>query len=281
MGKWKIMAPIVAALIIAFIGSIVTYTWVRKHTASTEPGQQLAETVGVATAQIDLPWGTKLGAEHVKSAPFLKETVPPGHFTDAKALEGRVLISPVNQGEPILESRLAPISVTTGGVSAVIKPGKRAIAVKGDKVIGLSGLINPGNRVDVLVTLTDPRTKEDMTKIVLEDVVVLAANTQVEKNEKGEVSPVDVYTLEVSPDEGERLALAATQGKVQFALRNITDAETVFTKGVSIPDALQAYRAPETVVVKAPNTKPAAPRITRTYREVEQIKGTEVSNVKF
>lgn len=280
MGKWRVVVPIVAALLIALLGSLLTYNWIKKQTAGTASVQEDTELVKIAVAQIDLPWGTKLSAQHIKSLPFLKKTMPPGCFTDTAALEGRVLVSPVKQGEPILECRLAPTSVTTGGVCAVIKQGKRAIAVKGDKVIGLSGLIHPGNKVDVLVTLEDPGTKSDITKIVLEDVLVLAANTQIEKDEKGEAAPVDVYTLEVTPEEGERLALAATQGKVQFALRNITDAETVFTTGASIPDALSAFRGPATVVAGGPR-KAAAPRIMRSQREVELIKGTTVSSVQF
>ena len=73
-------------------------------------------------------------------------------------------MSPVRANEPITMHKLAPNSIETGGVAAVLKPGKRAIAVKGDKVIGISGFINPGNRVDVLVTIEDPKKKEDKNK---------------------------------------------------------------------------------------------------------------------
>jgi Flp pilus assembly protein CpaB len=142
-----------------------------------------------------------------------------------------VVITPLKEREPVLESRLASTDVTVGGVSAVIKPGMRAVAVKGDKVIGISGFIQPGNRVDVLVTMKDPTTKNEITKMVLSNVLVLATGTEIEDSRDGKPRPVDVYTLEVDPEQAERLGLAAAEGKLQFALRNMTDQETVLTKG--------------------------------------------------
>jgi pilus assembly protein CpaB len=173
-----------------------------------------------------------------------------------------------------VEYRLAPTSVSTGGVSAVVKPGKRALAVKGDKVIGVSGFIRPADRVDVLVTLTDPRYKRDTTKIVLQDVLILATGTEVVENgEGGKPHPVDVYTLEVTPEEGEKLALAASQGKLQFALRNVTDKETVLTKGETIRTALASFRPKE-------QTRSAKGRVINRSFSVEVIKGGKVSKVK-
>jgi pilus assembly protein CpaB len=149
----------------------------------------------------------------------------------------------------------------------------RALAVKGDKVIGLSGLIQPGNRVDVLVTFTNPQNKRDTTKVVLEDILVLATGTEIQKadKDKSETSPVDVFTLEVTPEDGEKLALAAAQGKLQFALRNVIDVETVFTKGATIPDALRSYK-------KLSNKKGV---VNPAVRKVYVIKGTKTSSVSF
>ena len=99
------------------------------------------------------------------------------------------------------------------------------MGVKVDKVVGVSGFIHPGNRVDVLVTLSrNERQNEPTTKIVLENILVLATGTELEKSGKQEKpAQVDVITLEVTPEEGEKLALAASEGKLQLALRNYTD----------------------------------------------------------
>ena len=243
MRKWRAMIPIALALVVAVTASILLYKWLQTQRPPKETVKVETEAVPVAVAAVDLAWGTKLEPEMIETVPYFEESLPPGYASNPESLQGRVLISPVKPNEPILESKLAPTSVTTGGVSAIISPGKRALAVKGNKVIGISGFIRPANRVDVLVTFTEPKNKREITKTVLEDILVLATGTQIEENSKGgKPHPVDVYTLEVTPEEGERLALSATRGKLQFALRNVMDRETVLTKGATIARTLAYFR---------------------------------------
>ena len=277
MRRWKALIPVALALIISVAGSGLLYKWLKSQTAPRETVKVESEAVPVAVAAADLPWGTKIKSEMIKTIPFLKESLPAGYVENAATLHGRVLIAPLQTNEPITEHRLAPTSVTVGGVSAVIKPGKRAIAVKGDKVIGISGFILPGNRVDVLVTMTDPRTKSEVTKLVLENVPVLATGTQLQENGKDEPAPVDVYTLEVAPEEGEKLALAAARGKLQFALRNITDGETVRTRGATISQTLASLSQTSSKPVSEKRRR-WAPKQSVT---VEVIKGSEVSKKKM
>jgi len=267
MGRWKAVIPIVLALIIAAGGSFFLYKWIKRQAVPKEVVRVEAEAVPVAVSALDLPWGTKLEKDMIKTVAFLKDSLPPGYFSDPGSLENRVLITQIKQNEPIIESRLAPKDVTGGGVSAVVKPGNRAIAVKGDKVMGISGFIMPGNRVDVLVTLTDPRRKREVTKIVLENVLVLATGSQMQESAEGKPAPVDVYTLEVPPKDAEKLCLAATQGRLQFALRNVTDSETVLTYGATISGALASFRPP---VRRGPKGRPTVVR-------VQVIKGNSVT----
>ena len=279
MGKWKGVIPIVLALVIATGGSIFVYKWVRVKTAPKAVAQVEGEAVSVVVAAADLPWGTKLQKEMLKNVLFLKESLPTGYQSNPESLIGRVLVAPVKQTEPILEYRLASDSITVGGVSAVVKQGMRAIAVKGDKVIGISGFIQPGNRVDVLVTLEDPATKNEVTKLVLDNVLVLATGTEIQEQQGGKPSPVDVYTLEVDPEQGEKLALAAAEGKLQFALRNMTDTETVLTKGATITSTLASLRGENPKPKTSEPVKKWVPR-ERTVK-VEVIKGDKVSNQTF
>ena len=271
MGKWKTTTPIVISIIIAVVGSVFIYRWINLKTAPKEVVKVQSEAVPIVVAAVDLQWGTKLKPEMIKSAPFLKESLPEGYFTRTADLNNRVVIASIKKGEPVVEHRLAPVSIKTGGVSAVLESGKRAVAVKGDKVIGISGFVNPGNRVDVLVTLRDPKTKLDKTKVVLENIPVLATGTKIEKNEKGEPAPVDVYTLEVTLEDAEKLSLAASEGKLQFALRNITDAEPVLTKGTTISQTLASLSKREP---KQEVTRKWQPRDTSVT--VEIIKGNDL-----
>ncbi len=280
MGKWKAIIPIFLALVIAITGSFVLYNWMQSKTDPQKTAQiegQQVKTVPVVVAAADLQWGTKLTKERLKKVSFLKSSLPNGYYTDTDLLLDRVLISPLKSNDLVTEPRLAPKDVKVGGVSAVLGKGKRAVSVKGDKVVGLSGLVNPGNRVDILVTMKNPDNDKDMTKLVLENIPVLATGTQIE-NKNGDPSPVDVYTLEVTPEQAEKLALASSRGKLQFALRNITDYESVKTAGADIAETLKSLS------IERPTPKPKSvskvwqPRTTYT---VEIINGENLTKKKF
>jgi pilus assembly protein CpaB len=301
MGKYRSFIMFGIAIFLALIVTVLIINWLQTKTKTKEAAP--LETQEVAIAKVDLQWGTTLTKEVIDRKSFLKGSLPPGTFSDESALVGRVLISPVKANEPILESRLAPTSIRTGGVAAVVSPKKRAVAVKVDKVIGVAGFIHPNNRVDVLVTLNPEKAKTGMTKTVLENILVLAAGPELEaKGKEEKQSPVDVVTLEVSPEEAEKLALAATEGRILLVLRNFSDTEEVLTKGMTIPVLLASYSgsspgtetkpAPARAVVRrspAPSKAPA-PVVEQKVKEekekpkpyvVEVIKGSKISEVKF
>lgn len=229
-------------IVVALLVSIVSYNMLRSKAHAQE---QLQETVDVAIAAGDMAWGTVLNKQMIKTAPYLRKSLPQGYHTSAASLDNRVLVYPVKANEPIFESSLAPTDIKTGGMAAVVKQDKRAMAVKVDKVVGVSGFVFPGNRVDVLVTLQEQgENRIPTTKTVLENIHVLATGSEVERTDKQEKpKTVDVITLEVSSEEGEKLALAATQGKIQLALRNAADAKGIATKGATIPTLLSSLRA--------------------------------------
>ena len=288
MGNLKAVVPIAVSLVIAFVGSYFIYTWIQKQQAPQQVVQVQGEAVPVVVAVSDLPWGTQLKPEMLTTKPFLKQSLPAGYFSGTDDIKDRVVVAPLKANDPVTEHKLAPVSIKTGGVSAVLEQGKRAIAVKGDKVIGIAGFINPGNRVDVLVTIEDPQKKEERTKTILENIMVMATGTQIEKNEKGEPSPVDVYTLAVTPEEAEIQSLAANQGKLQLALRSVTDTETVLTMGANIPKMLASYspsNPPPPPPPKQNEAKEAPPVVQkwtpRPAVSVEIIKGNEISQKKF
>jgi pilus assembly protein CpaB len=281
MARTKVALPLVVALIFAIGGAVIAYKWAQsqKNDPNAPKVSVSGDIVNVAVAAAQIPWGTKLAVDFIEMRDFLRKSLPAGYFTDPLALSERVSIAPFAAGDIILESRLAPIGITTGGVSAVLTPGNRAIAVKGDKVVGLSGMIKPQDRVDVLVTIetnnSGRQKNEPITKVVLENILVLAAGTQMDKGEEGGEAPVDVYTLEVTPDDAERLALASNEGTLHFALRSALDSEIVLTKGATITDTLEAYRSPK---VKSVTRRPQSR--SSSYK-VDVIRGTSRKKVNF
>jgi pilus assembly protein CpaB len=240
MAKLKSFIPVGVAIIIALITSLMIYSYLQKK---SNGGEVVIETQAVAVAAVDLPWGTTLAKDMIKKVDFLKRSLPQDSIADPASLVGRVLVYPVKANEPIFESRLAPTNLKTGGVGAVISQKKRAVAVKVDKVIGVSGFIQPGSRVDVLITLSTGKAHTPITKTILENLLVLASGSDT-KDKKGfeeRASTTDVITLEVTPEEAEKLAMATAEGKIQLALRNFSDTAHVLTPGTTLPSLLASY----------------------------------------
>ncbi|PJC74148.1 MAG: Flp pilus assembly protein CpaB [Syntrophobacterales bacterium CG_4_8_14_3_um_filter_49_14] len=286
MEKSKPIILLAVAVIFALVTSFLIYNWLQKR--GKEKETLISKTMQVVVAANDLSAGTKLTEQTIptmtKTVPFLQENLPRGFFSDSSSLKERVLILPLKVNEPILESKLAPISVTTGGVAAIIDPKKRAMAIRVDKIIGVAGFILPGNRVDVLVTISQGETT--ITKTVLNNMLVLATGTELEKKEKEEKpSLVDVITMEVTPVEGEKLALAASQGRLALALRNFTDTEPVMTRGETVSSLLTLYQpVKKTVAVSRAEKKVTQPVKKESVKEgvkVEMIKASEVKELTF
>jgi pilus assembly protein CpaB len=162
-------------------------------------------------------------------------------------------------------------------MAVVTQPEKRAMAVRVDDIVGVAGFINPGHRVDVLVTL---RQEPPQTKTVLQNVLVLATGTQMETQGNGsKAREVRVITVEVTPQEAEKLALAAHEGKVTMALRNYANTQPILTSGATVSTLLNSYSLPNgTAKVWSP-ARPAAPQVPPT--QVEIIKGSTVQTLTF
>jgi pilus assembly protein CpaB len=211
--------------------------------------------VHIAVAAENLPPGTRISKEHVRIIGWPAANPIEGTFSSPEAVLGRGLIQPVQANEPLTESKLAPLEAGAG-LPPSIPPGMRAISVKVNEVVGVAGFVVPGTRVDVMVTLTDRGRDQDnsLTRIVVSNVQVLTAGTRYdqEKAKEGTPMPSTVVTLLVTPDDGERIALAASEGQLMLALRNPLDTEQVATNGVRVGGLFGQPAAP------AP--KPAAPR---------------------
>ncbi len=284
-GKNRSLIVFAVAVVIAGVASVWTYSALKGKASAPK-----VVTVPITVAATDLSWGTVLKKETIKTVPYLRDNLPAGYFSDPAALEGRTIIYPVKVNEPILASRLAPTDVKGGGVAAVVTPNKRAMAVKVDKVIGVSGFIHPGNRVDVLVTLSGQgKVTSPIAKTVLENVLVLATGTEMEQSGKQEKpKAVDVITLEVTPEEGEKLALAAAEGHLQLSLRNFSDTQDVNTQGTTVPILLSSYSgssgfSPEAkgTAKKAVSRRPAvAPAGARVFT-VEVVRGNDSDQFRF
>lgn len=214
-------------------------------------------TTKVAVAAVDVNLGQRLNPEFIKMVDWPASSLPPGAFNDAQKLDGRVLKNSVLRGEPILEGKLTPVG-TQGGLSAVIAKGKRAITVRVNDVIGVAGFALPGNYVDIIVsTQKDSNNKsnkdENISKIVLEKILVLAVAQEVGRDET-KPRVVNAVTLEVTPEEAEKLDLARSVGTLSLVLRNQVDPNPIVTAGAT-KDMLLGEKP-------APAATPVAPAVS-------------------
>lgn len=243
------------------------------------------ETVNIVIGKRDLKRGDKIKSQDLAMAVFLKESLPKGSFRDFNAAVGRIAIKSIKATEPVLESALAPATLIKGGMAAVITPQKRAMAVKVDDVVGVAGFLHPGHMVDVLVSIDKPGEKRSqITKTVLENIPVLSIGTQAQESDDKSPKRVTVVTLEVTLEEGEKLALATNEGKIQLALRGYSDGEHILTRGTTVEALLKSYATVSNIPVTVPN-KPVkvAARPVRSSKPfvVEVMNGNSVSRIQM
>jgi len=180
----------------------------------------------IAVANADIELGGRISPEMIRMADWPEGSVPSGAFAEAAKLEGRVVLVSIQRGEPLTETRLAPIG-TKGGLSAVVPEGKRAMTVRVNDVVGVAGFALPGTYVDVMVNTQDERGQRgdrdhSISKIVLERILVLAVAQEADRDST-KPKVVNAVTLELTPKDAEMLDLARSVGTLSLVLRNQTD----------------------------------------------------------
>jgi len=289
---------IAISVIIGLAAVFLATNWVKQ--------QGSMNTTRVVVAAKDMDLGTRLTPESLSLAEWPSGSIPQGALRgeielgkllkDPATQSPRVLKTTVLKGEPIVEQKLAPVG-TKGGLSAVIGEGKRAITVRVNDVIGVAGFALPGNYVDILVNTVDEESRaknkdQTISKIVLEHILVLAIAQEAGRDET-KPKVVNAVTLEVTPEQAEKLDLARSVGTLSLVLRNQVDTSPVVTDGIYKRDLLN--RLPEPIVVTASQPQ-GAPKVIvkrvyvapkRTVRKapekdkVEIIKGLSKSSAEF
>jgi pilus assembly protein CpaB len=238
----------------ALVAGLSTALFISRY-LSNRPGGAVVVMTKIVVAAVDLPLASKIKPEDLAISDWPTDHLPTGAVRDPKELVGRILLSRVLTGQPVLPGMLAAKNAGNG-LAALIPANMRAMAVRVDDVVGVAGFIHPDDRVDVLVTLPS-RVGTTTTKIFMQNVKVLAVGQEVEANDQARMhaSPATVATLLVSPQDSERLALASAQGRLLLTLRSWTDSLPVNTEG-AVPDELIGEPA---VVAAKPADSPARP----------------------
>jgi pilus assembly protein CpaB len=223
----------------------------------------------VAVASTDISLGHRLTPELVQLVDWPSRSVPPGSFQQLDGLDGRVLRTNMLRGEPVLQAKLAPVG-TQGGLSAVIGDGKRAITVRVNDVIGVAGFALPGNYVDIIVNTqreSTEKTERDksISKIVLERILVLAVAQEVGRDDT-KPRVVNAVTLEVTPNQAEKIDLARSVGTLSLVLRNQIDPLVADTAGATKTSLLDLAAAPVMLAEQSKDSPSATPPASRNPR---------------
>lgn len=279
----RLMTVLLCAFLVAAGCSFLVYRMV----GGRVNGARQPATTRVVSAAGDIKLGTVLTASNL-STTEIAGTLPKGAILKPENVIGRGAVSDIAQGEPILESRLAPAG-SGGGLAATIRKGMRACAIKVDEVVGVAGFVTPGMRVDVLVSGDPPGAANNgagtQVRTVLQNIEVLSAGTDIQKDAEGKPQSVRVVNLLVTPEQAQVLSLASglngggNAGHIQLVLRNPLDTDVTQVSGTGMgqlfSNGAAAQKQPAVLVMKH------QPRAAPSSYSVVVYNGTQKSEQKF
>lgn len=271
---------VLAILLVAFIiAAACTYLVIRLISHQAAAAKPPATTLVVAVKS-NIKLGAVINADNLTTIE-ITGTPPKGSILakDKNSVVGRGVVSDLYEGEPIIENRLAAIG-SGGGLAATIPQGMRACAVKVDEVVNVSGFVTPGMRVDVLISGTPPGqqnlTQGPVARTLLQNIQVLSAGTDYQKDAEGKAKAVQVVNLLVTPKQAELLSLASSQTKIQLVLRNPLDTKVADVPGTATGNLFSGDYGTLTKTRRAGSKR----RATR-YFTIVVLNGSKQTEEKF
>lgn len=283
----RFLTVVAFAVLISGLASLLIYRMIAGRVgAASKPA-----TARVVVATHNLALGALIREADIATADWYGP-VPASAVVNKEEAIGRGVVAPIYQNEPVLLTRLAPKGAGAG-LAATIPQGMRAVAVRVDDVVGVGGFVVPGMRVDVLVSGNAPGSRNEMgtqTRTVLQNIEVLSAGQNIQKDAEGKPVSVPVVNLAVTPEQAEILSLAGNDTKIQLVLRNPLDQNQVKTPGTAMASLfsgkpLEPVRpapvAPPRRVAAAPKKVAPPPPPAPQFKVVEVLHGAKKVEAKF
>jgi pilus assembly protein CpaB len=282
-------------LVFAFIVSAGASLLLYRLVSSKMSANATQPTTQVMVASRSLPVGTMIADMDVKAGAW-SGALPAQAMLKKEDVVGRGVIANIVEGEPIVESRLATKGAGAG-LAATIPPGMRAVAIRVNEVVGVAGFVVPGQRVDILVMGQPPGGSQGtgtIIRTILQNIEVLSAGQNIEKDSQGKPVTVQVVNLLVTPEQAETLSLISNDMRIQLVLRNPLDTKEVATKGTAAVNVFagglykppkppgQEDERPRRRVVKTTNVVvPPPPPAVKVPVVVEVFHGARKTDVNF
>ena len=274
----RLLTILLVAFVIAAIFTIIVAKMV--HNQST--AQRAPALTRVVAAKTDIKLGSVLSLDNLTTVD-ISGAVPKGTILakDESSAVGRGVISDLYEGEPILDGRLAPVG-SGGGLASTIPQGMRACAVKVDDVVNVSGFVTPGLRVDVILSGTPPGASSgpqvQVSKTLLQNIQVLSAGTDIQKDAEGKAKQVQVVNLLVTPEQAETLSLASSFS-IRLVLRNPLDNKVDPVAGT---DSSSLFSGAVATAPVKPRHVSVAPRASAPAPySIEVLNGSKSTEEKF
>lgn len=258
------------AVVLGALSAAMLYRYLRAQQREIEAARLgSGATVQLVVANAVIPIGARIEVDQVRRAAWPADLLPEGAIHELEAVVGSLARTTIERNQPLVQSQL--VKDASGLLPLMIEEGMRAMSVKVDRVTGVSGFITPGSRVDVLVAGKPEGNGagEEHSKLILQNIRVLATGTSIEQRDEKPVE-VPTVTLLLSPDDAEKLTLAASQKPVTLALRNFRDEKVVETPGISTAALFKGKGRP------APAAKRPARSVPQGY-SVEVLLGEKLT----
>jgi pilus assembly protein CpaB len=266
------------------------------------PGGAEVETVSIVVAAAPIPRGVTLSKEMLRTRQWPKEYVPQGAVLTIEEAVGRSVWIPLIENDTLVESKLGTIGAGRG-LASLIPRGMRAITIQTPNVAtGVAGFILPGNKVDVLWTVSQVAQKDETgggsTATLLQNVEILAVDQQIEMPHENKVDLRELrsVTLLVTPSDASKLDLAQNRGTLRLSLRNPEDSMTdpiematlLEMRGVGAlpleldfndPESLAAANSRSLTAAVAPEVAPEVERVPDLVLPIRTLRGTSSGSV--
>jgi pilus assembly protein CpaB len=266
----RFVSVLIFSFVVAAGASLVLYRLLARR---VEPNGPPPQQVFLAAHNLDP--GTLIKDQDLKTGPWVG-LLPVGALVKKEDITGRGVVAPIVEGEPVLASRLAARGAGAG-MAAMIPNGMRAVAVRVNDIVGVGGFVVPGMRVDILISGAPPNGDAHLgsvTKTMLQNIEVLSAGQDTRRDAEGKPVLVPLVNLLVTPEQAERLSLAANTTTIQLVLRNPLDTKSAETPGAALAQLFGIHVPPPAAEPKLPlRPAPQAPRppAVRTAPAVSQV----------
>jgi pilus assembly protein CpaB len=230
------LIALTAALVLGLVAVFLANTYL----LGSQRSAALKGTTRVAVAASPLAYGVDITPDKVRFVDYPNASIPPGAFTNAAQLmpagKKRVALLPISVNELILPGKISGAG-QGASIASLLPDGMRAASVRINDVSGVAGFVQPNDSVDVLITRTTPGNENStqLTDVLLQNVRVIAMD-QDSKNSDGSAKLAKTATLEVSPIDAQKLALAQEVGSLSLVLRKAGEQNNPVVETVSMND---------------------------------------------